>query len=746
MVQIVPRLGPIPFPRGTRHTAALTAADASPRSSAVRSQGTTDLGGLFDILRRNWWKIALATLLGVMLSLTYLAITKPAYTATASLFVDPRNRKIVSEEIVQGGVGSDLALVESQVSIITSDAVLGRVVEKLDLKNDPEYAPPPGGGVLSRLKALVIAPPAARDTNVQAVNSLAETIKVKRAQKTYVVEVDVTASSAVKAQRVAQAVVDAYLADQTATKTAEAKRANALIDARLGELRDQVRQGETRVDDFKRANKILTSEGGIITEQQLSKLNTELITARAVAAESKARHDQIVSSLKTSPGADTLPDAMRSGLIQKLREQYAQVARREAALSSQLQPRHPVLLEVRSQLAEVKAQINAELKRVATAAQAEHQIATNRERDISAQLERAKEEVTRTNTAQIKLRELEQEATASRELLRMFLARAKETQEQQNVSTPDARVITQPSVPAKPSKPMTWLVLALGLIGGLGLGLASALIGDHFDGSVRASGDFSPHLPGHTLATIPALYGGSAFTAATRGTAWRSRSEGERVEAAQFSDLLSALADYKSGGSAHYRQSILRLLARIKTQQRPGRPHTLLLASPAGDAGNSATALALAYAAALSGERVLLIDATSSNPALSRIFATTLKPTNVVVLDNKEHLAEITTHDARTGLAFLPIALVDLRTLKNQQRRRLIAGLNGLIQRYDLIIIDAGAVLEDESALCLLPAADQVMLVARAGQTTRSQVAETMEVLEPARDRLTGGILTMTGQ
>lgn len=743
MVQIVPRLGPIPFPRGTRQSTLLNAAaDSSPRATPLRAQGTTDLGGLFDILRRNWWKIALATLLGVILSLTYLAVTKPSYTATASLFVDPRNRKIVSEEIVQGGVGSDLALVESQVSIITSDAVLSRVVEKLDLKNDPEYAPPPGGGVLSRIKALVVSPNGVRDPTVQAVTSLADSIKVKRAQKTYVVEVDVTASSAVKAQRVAQAVVDAYLADQTATKTSEAKRANALIDARLGELREQVRLGETRVDEFKRANRILTSEGGIITEQQLSKLNSELITARAVAAESKARHDQIVSSLKTSPGADTLPDAVRSGLVQKLREQYAQVARREAALTSQLQPRHPVLLEVRSQLAEVKAQINAELKRVAIAAQAEYQIATSRERDISSQLERAKEEVTRTNTAQIKLRELEQEATASRELLRMFLARAKETQEQQNVSTPDARVITPPSVPAKPSKPISWLVLALGLIGGLGLGLASALIGDHFDASVRASGDFSPHLPGHTLATIPALYGGSGFA----GTVRRSKGPPERVEAAQFSDLLTALADYKGADSAHYRQSILRLLARIKTQQRPGRPHTVLLASPAAEAGNSATALALAYAAALAGERVLLVDATSSNPALSRIFATTLKPTSVVVLDNKEHLAEITTQDARTGLAFLPIALVDLRTLKNQQRRRLIAGLNGLIQRYDLIIVDAGAVLEDESALCLLPAADQVMLVARSGQTTRSQVAETMEVLEPARDRLSGGILTMTGQ
>lgn len=739
MVQIVPRSGPIPFPLPKRTTGY---SQADGRQGRSTHDGKTDLGGLFTILRRNLWKIVLATLLGLTLALGYLAVAKPIYTATGSVFVDPRNRKIVSEEIIQGSMGSDVALVESQVSILTSDIVLGRVVDALKLDTDEEYAPAPRQGLLTRLKGIFVGTPdpAERNKTAQAITALAETIKVKRAQKTYVVDIDVSASTPVKAQRVAQAVVDAYLADQMASKSEEAKRANALIDARLGELRGQLLQAETRVDEFKRANRILTSEGGLVTEQQLTKLNGELITARAVAAETKARQEQIQNALKTAGGAEVLPDALRSGLVQKLREQYSQVARREAALASQLQPRHPVLLEVRSQLAEVKAQIAAELKRVSTAAQAEFQIASSRERDISAQLERAKEEVARTNTAQIKLRELEQEVAASRELLGLFLARAKETQEQQNVTTPDARIITPPSVPSKPSKPISGLILALGLIGGLGLGLGIALIGDHLDSSVRSAADFTTHLPVKSIATIPSLGSTSSFQALRRLAA----STVPRVEAAQFSDLLTALADYKTAGHAHYRQSILRLLSRIKTNQRPARPHTVFLAAPAFQSGNSATALALAYAAALDGERVLLIDATSSDPALSNVFATSLQPQNVVVLDNKEHLAAITTRDARSGLSFLPLALVDLRTLKNQQRRRLVAGLNGLIQRYDLVFIDGGAILNDELALSLLPVADEVLVVTRAGVTTETSIGEAIEALAAARDQISGAVLTMT--
>jgi len=714
-------------------------AEGYPGAPARHSTGDTDFGGFLEILRRHVRKIILATLIAVSLSCVYLALAKPVYTASASLFIDPRNRKVVSDDPTPDGYGTDLALVESQASIITSESVLRRVVTSMHLTDDPEYAPTYRPGFLSKLKGLVIHRPATPEAATLALNSLADSITVKRAQKTYVVDIEVSASSPAKAARVAQAVMDAYLADQTAAKSANAKRANALIDARLGELRAQVRATETRYDDYKRANRILTTDGSnLLSEQQLAKLNEQLATARAVKAEAKARYDQIRETLKSGADPSALPDAIKSGLVQKLREQYAQVARREAALASQLRTRHPVMIDVRSQLAEVKVQINAELKRVAAAAASDYDVAVNRERDLSAQIEKTKEEVTRVNTAEIKARELEQDVSTSRELMKLFLQRAKETQEQQNISAPDARIITPPSLPTRPSRPIPLLILGLGLVGGLGAGLASALIADLFDKSVRTPQDLAHETGLANVSAIPRL------ETSRRRSRQRLGLAGDLPKAAQFSDLLMAISDMTGRDDALYRQAILRTLAKIKTQQRPGRPHTVMLASSRRGAGTSATALATAYAAALSGDRVLLVDATSINPDLSKIFATTLKPTNIVVLDSKEHLDQITTHDKRSGLAFLPIALADLRKLKTQQRGRLITGLNALIQNYDLVFIDAGTILDDEAAVSLLPTADQVLFVGRSGATTRSEVAHAMEILEPAGRRLTGTVLTMS--
>lgn len=706
-------------------------------STSSQDRASSDLAGFLAILGRNAHSIALLTLLSLGLALAYLTLASPTYTAATSLFIDPRSRKILPEEIVQGNLGSDLVLVESQLAIIGSDTVLKRVVEKMNLVNDPEFNPPvtAGSGLLSSLKALIRGPARIVEPETRALTSLSEALKVKRAQKTYVVDVEVSSSSPVKAARLSEAVVEAYLADQSSNKADEARRANKMIDARLDELRAKLREAETRVDEFKKANKIVTSEGGLVTEQQLTRLSGELVTARAVAAESQARVDFVTSALKEGGSPEALPDVIRSGLVQKLREQYAQVARREAALATQLQGRHPVLIEARSQLQEIKAQIAAELKRISTSAKSENQIALNRVAELSTSLERAKEEVSRTNSAQIRLRELDQEVVASRDLLNTFLLRAKQTQEQQNLNLAEARVISPASIPAKPSKPLTWLILALGLLGGLGLGIARALVKDHIDRPVDSRPPPIPQATGGSerLAAIPAL-----------GANLLNRLFKTGTDAASYSELMSAILEPTSKPDrTAFRQAVLRLLSRLRANSSSPAPSIAFVAAPNRGAGASSVALSLAYAAAHAGERVLLVDATSADTDLSNTFAADFEHHGLVVLDNKAHLQAITRRDARSGLVFLPIALADLRALRPHQRKRLASGITDLAQSYDWVVIDGGALLEDESSQSLLAIADQIVVVARAGTTSAHALTQVERMLEPLQDRFAGTVLNM---
>ena len=83
--------------------------------------------------------------------------------------------------------------------------------------------------------------------------------------------------------------------------------------------------------------------------------------------------------------------------------------------------------------------------------------------------------------------------------------------------------------------------------------------------------------------------------------------------------------------------------------------------------------------------------------------------------------------------------------MKSNQRRRLVTGLTALAADYDLVVIDGGALLEDESGASLIPAADQVILVAKARSTSRHALADAVTLLEQSGGRVDGLVLNMAG-
>lgn len=712
-------------------------------AAAVDQTYQTNLAGFFYILKRSALPILLLTLASILAGLFYLSITPPTYSASATVLVDPRARKIVTEEITQGGLTSDLALVESQVPILSSDAVLGRVVDEQDLVKDPEFQFYQSSGLSGQIKDAIRGPRPTPDARNFAIERLSRAMKIHRAQKTYVLEVEVESNSPVKSARLANAIADAYIEEQRTAKANEARQANKMIDARLGELRDAVERAETRIDEFKKANQIVTSEGGVVVEQQLGKLNTELATARGVAAEARARKSEVEALIAAGASSDALPDAVKSQLIQKLREQYAQVSRRAASLGAQFQSRHPIMIDIRSQQREIRSQIQQELARIVAAAKTEADIAEKRETELLQALETAKSAVARTNTAKIRLRELERELNASRDLLSAFLVRAKETQEQQNLTSSNARIVSKASVPSFPSWPRPMLVLALAGLAGLGFGIATALTRDHFDNSV---GQHATHATPTLLPTLAALPRLRPSRDQPRSMIGRARDALDLSSFVGLSDVLLALREPTTERAQPFKQAIILLLNQLLAGAPADTARTLLFVSPTRNSGTTSTVLALGYAAAQAGERVLLIDAASADPELSSVFGGTRAGQTSIMLDDKKELESLMTVDGETGLTILPIALADLRTLNIRQRHGLMHGIDQLRRDFDLIAVDAGALLEDAATLGLLPIADDVIVVARSGLTDQNELIYTQQLLSTATDNVLGTVVTMDPQ
>ena len=206
------------------------------------------------------------------------------------------------------------------------------------------------------------------DRAARALASLRRNVVVKRSERTYVMDVEVTAADGATAARLGNAVASAYVADQLDAKAQSARRDGELLNVRLADLQRRLSEAEGRVAAYKAKNQIFDANGKRINEQELADGTTALSAARGKTADAKARLDQIQRMIGSGRAADTVSEALKSPAIDRLRSQYADIARQEANFRTTLGPLHPALIETQNQAREVKALIAEELKRIAAAA------------------------------------------------------------------------------------------------------------------------------------------------------------------------------------------------------------------------------------------------------------------------------------------------------------------------------------------------------------------------------------------
>jgi Mrp family chromosome partitioning ATPase len=193
---------------------------------------------------------------------------------------------------------------------------------------------------------------------------------------------------------------------------------------------------------------------------------------------------------------------------------------------------------------------------------------------------------------------------------------------------------------------------------------------------------------------------------------------GHSTEEPSFADHIAAVDDASAAGYPGYREAIDQILAGLSAAATSGKPLVAMLVGTEAAAGTSSTALALAYRAAVSGRRTLLVDVSAADAALSHVFAANLQQRRACVLDSEAHLAEITLRDDRTGLSILPIALANLVQLDIEQQRRLVSGLRQIGRRFDFVVLDAGSATDNQAMAFLTAIVDKVLIV-----TARSAVS-----------------------
>jgi succinoglycan biosynthesis transport protein ExoP len=700
--------------------------------SAVAPPVEIDLLKSFATLWRGRSTILATTAAALLLALVFVLVAPHRYTAVTEILIEPADLRAVASDASPSTQASETALlqVDSQVRVLTSDDVLRRVVDSQELAHDPEFARGP-----SLLRALAIrllglfgdgGPSAATDPSLVALTNLKRSVKADRAERTYVVDVAVSSEVPAKAASLANAVAQAYLAEQTDVRADAARQISQSLTARLSELKQSVQQAEERVEAFKASNNIVDANGQLVNEQQLTDLDTELAAARARTAAAKARLDQVEAVQHSNADIGSFPEAVQSQTITALRSQYAEIMRLQAQQMTSLGDRHPAVLEVRAQAERLKRMIADEVNRIALAASADYQSAKASEDLLTRNVDALKQNTLATNSAMVNLRELQRDVQASRAVYEAFLVRARETGEQARIDTKNIQVISKATLPLTRSSPPSNTILALGAIF-LGIAAGSGLV------MLREMLHVAkPRLP---------VFSRLKFDAPRKPAL-------PPVEDASAVPVLAKLPgvdvafglDAIDDPTSRFAMGIRTVYEAVRASHKKRGCASVLIVASDDDDDTAAVALTLAALAAAT-QRVLLIDADLERRTLSAIDADQSEAGLVDVAVGRRLLSDAVVRDRSTNISLIPFVSPNSRRdrkIKDDDVR----GAFAQTKHFDMVIVAAMDLTADPSTRFFAGLVDHIVLVTTADQAARGALVAAVSGLGLDARKIRGAVLT----
>jgi succinoglycan biosynthesis transport protein ExoP len=716
----------------------LPAKDWRPNSgqgpSEAKALGLREIVGIFV---RRLPIVCGVLFLAVLVGMSIFVSLTPRYTGIVSILIDPKTPGSLGPKTDFGeAMVVDSTKIASIGSIIQSSAVLERVVKSEKLYDDPEFGlvrPSFLARLLSIVPGFSDADPSALRTDpiAAATGRLQKATSVVRDNFTYIINVEVNSSDPVKAARLAQAVSEAYLADQLEAKYDAARRGLSWLFGRLAELRKETIDSEEAVEKIRRAYRLTaTGENGTstIASQQITELNGAIGAAEVQLSLKQAKVEQARAVRQSGGNIEGLPEVMASGVISSLRAQQTEIMRKLAEMqplpSQHDTARRPEAIRAEEGLRAIQGQITAEEDRIV--ANLENDYAASRNNVIA-----LKEQLKKLTGAggvvnpdgQAKLREAQRVANANRQVYDSFLNKFKELEQSQTMQEAEGRIIESAHVPTQASFPRLTLFIMVSLGLGLVLGLGGAFVAEYLI-SDRIQSTFVTPMQLEQAVRLPMLASVPLLNVDDFEQKGHHLDILQYVVANQFSHFAEALR-------------CIRIGLRRTDGDRTAKVIQITSAVPAE--GKSTLAATLALSSALSGARVVLIDCDFRRPMTSKLFHLEKTGGLIDLLAGRAGWAEVANE--YSSLTIVPVGNGARSSLDLIGSPRMIEVLKFASDHYDLVFLDSPPILPVSDAAVISSIADKTILLIEWNKTDRDLVFQAIDSVHLNKGTVTGVVL-----
>ncbi len=645
---------------------------------------------LIGALWQYKWLIVAVVAAGVAAAAVFASRMPDVYSASGLLEIDPEPNTVLNDQQSSRFVPPE-TITETEVAVIQSSRVLQQVVSELNL----EFS---SSNPLLREVSSENAPQSREAARIAIASDISRNLSVTPTGRSFVVQVSYESQDPDFAARVVNAVMGEYLGVEVNEARDFSREFVALLSDRLEELRDTLTEREKAVQDYLRQNRNTEAAGTTALAERLNRLNEQLSLAQAELASASAT----ASSSDRSSDPASLPEVVASPLIQALRAQEATQSREVDELQTLYKPSHPRLIQARSALTAIRDTIAQETAKIASSLNTSEEVQQERVISLESDVEDVRDQLNRQRDAEFELTRLQREADAARRIYESFLDRFNRVDNTSGFEQAQGRIIAAALPPVNPSGPNRLLVLAGGgvLSGALAFALVIGLA--LIDRRTRSASDVARATGLSPIATVPSV------PSPSRG----------------FGRL------FDNSRNARFADAISQLRAALLLGA--GRDGALVVAITAPDrkSDHADLAVALAQAAAVAGDEVVLVDACFDRPSIHKLLGGINEYGLSDAVSENGEIEGALQVDGRTSLLFIAAGKEADPSL--YRAKAMDDVVDQLAEAFSRVVIVLPPISEVPDAQALSAIADVTAIVVRAGATERGELTDLVSQLRYA--------------
>ncbi|RLA21655.1 MAG: hypothetical protein DRQ61_08260 [Gammaproteobacteria bacterium] len=483
-----------------------------------------DLSEYWFVIKRHRWGILSFAMAALFIGMLVAFSSIPQYKSSVKLLAEP---------IIQGQgesvgnyeyVNTAWLFYETQYEIIASRAIAEKVINDLDLTNNPSFT----GANRKKLFKLPsfdfsikdLIPDAWRqsdavvmegepvevDTLAPYVGLLLGNLKVTGGKESQIITIEYSGPDPVLVSKIVNAVSQAYIEFGLSTRLSTAQQTTGWLTEQLSSLRNTLDSSEEKLQAYKAEHRLIdTASSQRVATTKLASLTSELIRAQTNLNEMNVAYSQVKRIQREGGSFQTISSVLSSRVIEDLKKEQSKLTRRVSELSERYGEKHPKMIAARSELAESQRTLGGEIGKIVSNIRRERDTASSQVVQLKRLIAEQEQGIQVKQGGEWGLLKLEREVETNRLMYENFLTSTREMESKTDYNVSNVKVVDRAHPTGAPFKPKKKLIMMVAFFLGAFLGIFVAFLREHLDNTFKTSEEVEKKLGIPAIGSVPKI-------------------------------------------------------------------------------------------------------------------------------------------------------------------------------------------------------------------------------------------------